>query len=79
VKAGAVEEIVGGVEKREAANEGVGKAFAFESCPGPGGIDLLEVVAAMELMRQFEVVEDSKDGLGNFHEDGCFLDGNPSR
>jgi hypothetical protein len=68
VKAGTVEEIVGGVEEREAADEGVGKALAFQSCPGPGGVDLLEVIAPVELVREFEVVEDSKDCLGNFHE-----------
>jgi hypothetical protein len=67
VNAGAVEQIVGGVKKRKAADEGVGKTFAFESCPGPGGVDLLEMAAAVELMREFEVVEDSKDGLGNVH------------
>jgi hypothetical protein len=27
------------------------------------------MVAPVELMRQLEVVEDSKDGLGNFHEE----------
>jgi len=68
VEAGAMEEIVGGVKEREAADEGAGEAFAFQSCPGPGGVDLLEVIAPVQLMREFEVVEDSKDGLSNFHE-----------
>ena len=31
------------------------------------------MIAAVQLVREFEVVEDSKDGLGNFHEDECFL------
>jgi hypothetical protein len=79
VEAGTVEEIVGGVEKREAADERVGQAFAFQSCPGPGGVDLLEVIAAVELVREFEVVEDSKDGLGNFHEGWLLSSGNASR
>jgi hypothetical protein len=26
------------------------------------------MIATVQLMRQFEVMEDSKDGLGNFHE-----------
>jgi hypothetical protein len=26
------------------------------------------MIAAVELVREFEVVEDSKDGLSNFHE-----------
>jgi hypothetical protein len=46
----------------------VGKAFAFQPGPGPGGVDLLEVISPVQLMRQLEVMEDSKDGLGNFHE-----------
>jgi hypothetical protein len=68
VKAGAVKEIVGGVKEREATDQRAGEAFAFEARPGPGGVDLLEMIAAVELVREFEVVEDSKDGLGDFHE-----------
>jgi hypothetical protein len=52
----------------------VGKAFALQSGPGPGGVDLLEMIAPVELMREFEVMEDSKDGLCNFHE-GWLLSG----
>ena len=63
-----MEQIVRGVEEGEATDEGVGKAFALETRPGPGGVDLLEMMASVELMGQFKVVEDSKDGLGNFHE-----------
>jgi hypothetical protein len=79
VEAGAVEEIVGGVEKRKAVDEGAGQAFALESCPGPGGVDLLEMIAPVELVCEFEVVEDSKDGLGNFHEVWLLSSGNASR
>ena len=68
MEACAAEQIVGCVEKRKATDKGVGKALASDPCPGPGGIDLLEVIAAVKLMREFEVVKDSKDGLGNFHE-----------
>jgi hypothetical protein len=57
------------MEVREATYEGVRQAFALEACPGPGGVDLCEVIAFVELMCEFEVVEDSKDGLGNSHED----------
>ena len=67
MEAGAVEQIVGGVKERKGADEGVGQAFTLQSCPGPGGVDLLEMIAPVELVREFEVVEDSKDGLGNFH------------
>lgn len=63
-----LEKIVGRVEVREAAYERVRQAFALESRPGPGGIDLREVIAFVELMREFEMMEDSKDGLGNSHE-----------
>jgi hypothetical protein len=68
VEACAAEQIVSCVEKRKATDKGVRKALASDPCPGPGGIDLLKVIAAVKLMREFEVVEDSKDGLGNFHE-----------
>jgi hypothetical protein len=34
----------------------------------------LKMVATMKLMRQFEVMEDSKDGLGDFHEEWCSLE-----
>ncbi len=70
----AVEEIVGGVKEREGADEGVGETFTFETCPGPGGVDLLEMIAAVKLVREFEVVEDSKDGLGDFHRRGYALE-----
>jgi hypothetical protein len=32
------------------------------------------MIAAAQLVREFEVVEDSKDGLGNFHVEECFLE-----
>ncbi len=44
---GAVEEIIGGVKEREAADEGVRQAFALQSRPGPGGVDFLKMVATM--------------------------------
>ena len=56
------------MEVGEAAYEGVRQAFALEARPRPGGVDLCEVIAFVELMCEFEVVEDSKDGLGYFHE-----------
>jgi len=64
----AVEEIVGGVKERKAAEERVRKAFVFQPGPGPGGIDSLEMISLVKLMREFELMEDSKDGLGYFHE-----------
>jgi hypothetical protein len=79
VEAGAVEQIVGCVNERKCADEGTGKAFALQSGPGPGGVDLLEVIAPVELVREFEVVEDSKDGLGNFHRGWLLSSGNASR
>ena len=56
------------MKEGKATDQGAGKAFAFQSCPGPSGVDLLEMIAAVQLMREFEVMEDSKDGLGYFHE-----------
>jgi hypothetical protein len=46
----------------------VWKTLALQSCPRPGGVDLLKMISPVQLMRQFEVMEDSKDRLGNFHE-----------
>jgi hypothetical protein len=37
------------------------------------------MIAPVELVREFEVVEDSKDGLGNFHEGWLLSSGNASR
>jgi hypothetical protein len=56
------------MEKGKAAHEGTGKAFTLYARPWPRGIDLLEMIALVELMCEFEVVEDSEDGLCNFHE-----------
>ena len=67
------------MKERKAANEGVRKAFAFQPGPGPGGVDSLKTVAAMKLMRQFEVMEDSKDGLGDFHEEWLLSESHASR
>ena len=74
VEAGAVEQIVGCVKERKGADERTRQAFALQSCPGPSGVDLLEMVASMELMCKFEVVEDSKDGLSDFHRRGYALE-----
>jgi hypothetical protein len=67
------------MKEGKTTDEGVGEAFAFQPGPGPGGIDFLKVVAPMQLMRQFEVMEDSKDGLGNFHREWLLSSGNASR
>jgi hypothetical protein len=74
MEACAVEEIVGGVEEREGADERAWESFALEAGPGPGGVDLLEMIAAVKLVREFEVVEDSKDGLSDFHRRGYALE-----
>jgi hypothetical protein len=68
VEATAVQEVISGVKEGVTADEGAWQAFAFQASPGPSGVDLLEMIAAVELVREFEVVEDSKDGLGDFHE-----------
>ena len=67
------------MKERKTTDEGVGEAFAFQPRPGPGGIDFLKVVATMQLMRQFEVMEDSKDGLGDFHEKWLLSESHASR
>jgi hypothetical protein len=63
----AIEQVVSGVKEWKGADERAWEAFALETSPGPGGVDLLEMIAAVKLVREFEVVEDSKDGLGDFH------------
>jgi hypothetical protein len=37
------------------------------------------MIAAVKLVREFEVMEDSKDGLGNSHEGWLLSCGNASR
>jgi len=74
IETGASEEIVRGVKEGEGADEGARDAFALEAGPGPGGVDLLKVIATVKLMREFEVVEDSKDGLSDFHRRGYALE-----
>ena len=69
MQAGASEEIVGGMKQGKAIDESVRQAFTLQPRPRPSRVNLLEMIAAMELMRQFEVMEDSEDGLGNFHEE----------
>jgi hypothetical protein len=67
------------VEQGEATDQRAGQAFALQSGPRPSGVDLLEMISPVQLMRQFEVMEDSKDGLGNFHERWLLPSGNASR
>ena len=62
-----LEQIIRRVDEWEATDQRVWEIFPLQSCPGPSGVNLLKVVAAVKLMREFEVMEDSKDGLGNFH------------
>jgi len=73
IEAGPVQKIVRRMKDGKTAHEGAGQTFTLKSCPGPCGVDLLKMIATVQLMRQFEVMEDSKDGLGNFHEKGNFL------
>jgi hypothetical protein len=56
------------MKEGKATDKGAGKSLALQPGPRPGGVDLLEMIAPVQLMRQLEVMEDSKDGLGNFHE-----------
>ena len=67
VEACAVEQVVGGVDERKGADERTGKAFALQSSPGPGGIDLLKMPSPVELVCQFKVVIDTKDCQGDLH------------
>jgi hypothetical protein len=73
-----VEQVVSCVDERKGADERAGEAFALQASPGPGGIDLLKMASSAELVCQFKVVIDTKDGQGNFHrklftKDGCIL------
>jgi hypothetical protein len=43
----------------------VGQAFALQPRPGSGRIYRVEMAAAVEFAREFEVVEDAEDRLAN--------------
>ena len=62
------------MEEGKGADKRAWETFALEPRPGPSGVDLLEMIAAVELVREFEVVEDSKDGLGDIHRKGYALE-----
>jgi hypothetical protein len=65
--AGTAEKVLGGVEQRERADQGVGQAFALEPRPGPGGVETLEMASAAELVGELKVMEDAEDGLDYLH------------
>jgi hypothetical protein len=65
------EDHVRGVDPGEGLDAGVGEALAFEAGPGPGGVDALELAAALKLAGQLKVMEDTEDSLGDDHEVGC--------
>ena len=67
IEAHMVEQVVGGVKRRKGGDERTRKAFAFQPGPGPGGVDLLEVRSAVQLVCEFEVVIDAKDCEGDLH------------
>lgn len=62
-----VEEVVGGMDEGEGVDEGAPEAFAFEASPGPGGVNLLEVASAMQLVCEFKVMIDTKDCQSDLH------------
>ena len=68
VQAGAEEEHLGSMEPGEGFDLGVGNTFALETSPGIGGVDLLEVPAAVQLAGELKVMEDAEDGLDDAHE-----------
>ncbi len=43
------------------------QALALQPSPGVGGIHGVEIVVATQLMREFEMVEDTKNSLGYAH------------
>jgi hypothetical protein len=55
------------VDPGKGFDEFMWKAFAFETCPGPGGVDALEMATAVKLAGKFEVVKDPKDRLDDSH------------
>ena len=67
VEAGAAQQGVGGVDEGKGADKLAGQALAPEPRPGPGGVDAAQVVAGVELVREFEVVVDAEDGLSDLH------------
>ena len=55
------------MDQGEGADKLAGQALAPEPRPGPGGVDAAQMVAAVELVRELEVVVDAEDGLGDLH------------
>jgi hypothetical protein len=78
VNAKALHEDFRGVNPREGFNDFVGKAFAFETCPRPSGVDALEMSAAVKLAGKFKVMKDPKDRLNDTHSAGRRLTSRPS-
>ena len=62
-----VEQIVCRVNQGKGADEGAGKAFALQAGPGPGGVDLLKMSSAVQLVCQLKVMIDTKDCQGDLH------------
>src|SRR6185312_984216 len=46
-----------------------GEPLALQPCPGPCGVNSLQMAAALKFAGQFEVVEDAKNSLNNSHGD----------
>jgi hypothetical protein len=67
VNAKALHEDFGGVDPGEGLDDFVGEAFALETCPGPGGVDALEMASAVELAGEFKVMKDTEDRLNDSH------------
>ena len=62
------EKNLNGVDPGKGIDEVAGNAFAFEAAPGEGGVDAIEMTAAVEFSGEFEVVEDSEAGLNDLHQ-----------
>jgi len=70
MNAKALHEDFGSVDPREGLYDFVGKAFALEARPGPGGVDALEMASAVKLAGEFKVMKDTEDRLNDLHSAG---------
>src|SRR6185437_5380402 len=70
VEGRAAGEVLGHVQPGEGFDFIVGETFALQPRPWPGGVEAAQVASAIELTREFKVMEDAEDGLDDLHEFG---------
>src|SRR6185437_12647633 len=70
VEGRAAGEVLGHVQPGEGVDLFSAEALPLQACPWPGGVEEAQVASAIELTREFKVMEDAEDGLDDLHEFG---------